>query len=363
MPQARIIISGGGTGGHIYPAIAIANAVLAQAPDADILFVGAEGKMEMEKVPQAGHRILGLPIVGINRSQWWKNWNFPFKWCKSLIKARQILKSFKPQVVVGVGGFASGPVLWTAARMGIPYLIQEQNSYAGLTNKWLGKGAQGIFVAYPDMEAFFPKDKLHFLGNPVRSDIAELEQKKSAALAHFGLNELKPVVLVIGGSLGARSINRFMEAHVTDFKRAELQVIWQTGQSDASRAAQAAEGLDGVYTSAFIYEMDLAYAAADVVISRAGALSVSEICLAKKPSILIPYPFAAEDHQTKNAQRLVHEGAALMVADAKVSEELMPKVLGLMQDKNQCDSMAKAAATLARPHAAKDLAQHILSML
>lgn len=360
----KVIISGGGTGGHIYPAIAIANALKEQDPLIEILFVGAEGKMEMEKVPKAGYQIIGLPIVGIKRELSLDNLAFPFKLVKSLLKAKSVIRDFKPDVAVGVGGFASGPLLMMASLSGIPTLIQEQNSYAGITNKLVSRKAKTICVAYPDMEAFFPKDKLKVFGNPVRTDILNVASKREAGLVHFGFDPQKKTLFVMGGSLGARTINESIYAGLDELVAAGYQVLWQTGKLFIDKARKKIEeiGLTSVKAFDFIYEMDLAYAVADVVVSRAGALSVSELCLAKKPSILVPFPAAAEDHQTKNAMSLVNQEAALLVKDKDAPEILVRTALKLMADEELQKKLASNAELLGRPLAANDIAREILKL-
>jgi len=358
----RIIISGGGTGGHIYPAIAIANALKELRPDVEVLFVGAGGRMEMEKVPRAGYRIVGLPIAGLNRANLLANVGFPVKLLRSLARARALVKEFRPDAAVGVGGYASGPLLLAARALGVPYLIQEQNSYAGLTNKFLAKGARKICVAYPGMEAFFPKEKLQLTGNPVRADLLDVAAKRPAALAHFGLSSEKKTLLAIGGSQGARTINESLEAGLPQLLAAGYQVVWQTGKLFTDRARAATAGQPGVYASEFIYEMDLAYAVADAVVSRAGALSVSELCLTGRPAIFVPLPTAAEDHQTKNAQALVSEGAGLLVPDATARQELIPAALGLLRDADLQQKLSTRIRRLARPDAAREIAEEVLKV-
>lgn len=353
----KLVISGGGTGGHIYPAIAIADAVKARVPDAQIRFVGAEGKMEMEKVPQAGYPIVGLPIAGIDRQKPLANVSFPWKLLRSLWKARALLKEFQPDAVVGVGGYASGPTLWMAGQLGIPTLIQEQNSFAGKTNQWLANRARRICVAYPGMERFFPADRLLFTGNPVRADICGVLPSAAEARTHFDLQPDRPTVLIIGGSQGARSINLAIEAHLDDLLGAGYQVIWQTGKSFAPPLARP-----GLCVRPFISDMPRAYAAADAVISRAGALSVSELCIVQKPTILVPFPWAAEDHQTANAQSLVQAGAALLVPDADVKEQLWPTLHALMEDPAQRTELAENMKPFAKPQAAATLADEILRL-
>lgn len=361
----RIVISGGGTGGHIYPAIAIANALKAEDSSVEILFVGAEGKMEMEKVPKAGYRIIGLPIVGIKREVSLENVAFPVKLTRSLLKARSVLREFRPDVAVGVGGFASGPLLMVASLLGIPTLIQEQNSYAGITNKLLARRAKTICVAYPGMEAFFARKKIKLLGNPVRSDILNSTSKRPEAVAHFGLDDHRKTLFVMGGSLGARSINESIREGLKKLNDAGYQVLWQTGKAyiETAREAIAHVRSDRVKAFDFIYDMDLAYAAADVVISRAGALSVSELCLAAKPAILVPFPAASEDHQTKNAMSLIRQSAALLVADSHASRDLVETAIRLMEDPQKQKELRRNISTLARPDAAKQIAHEVIHLI
>ena len=361
----RVIISGGGTGGHIYPAIAIAHALQEIEPGIEILFVGALGKMEMEKVPKAGYNIVGLPIVGIKRELSLDNLTFPFKLINSLLKAKQIISDFKPDVAVGVGGFASGPLLMMASFAGVPTLIQEQNSYAGLTNKLLAKKASTICVAYSGMEAFFAKDKIKVLGNPVRSDIVDVSSKRAKGLAHFNLKEDVKTLFVMGGSLGARSINKSVEAGLSRLITAGYQVLWQTGKGFIDQAVSSVLNLntDRVKAFEFIYEIDLAYAVADVVVSRAGALSVSELCLAAKPVILVPYPAASEDHQTKNALSLVEQGAAILIRDSNTDEDLVSQALNLLTDIVRQEALKSNIRRLAKPTAAFDIAAEVLKLV
>ena len=358
MSIKRVIISGGGTGGHIYPAISIANAMKEIDSSIEFLFVGAEGKIEMEKVPKAVFRIIGLPIVGIQRTQVWKNLFFPFKLLKSLLLSIKILRDFKPDVAVGVGGYASGPLLLAAKFIGVPYYIQEQNSFAGITNKALAAKAEHIFVAYPGMEKFFPAEKITLSGNPVRKDLIEAKGKKAKAAAHFSLDAAKKTILIIGGSQGARSINQAVLTGLDRLAEVGIQVIWQTGIAFESTAKEAVSIPENTYVSAFIYEMDLAYAMADLVISRAGASSVSEICLLGKASILIPLPGAAEDHQTENAKSLVSQNAAILVRDSEVKESLITEALKAIQ--SDLSSIEKNSLRLAKPNAAHEIAQSIL---
>lgn len=363
----KVIISGGGTGGHIYPAIAIADALREMAPATEILFVGAEGKMEMEKVPQAGYEIKALPVSGIQRKLTFKNLLFPFKLMKSLSEAGRIIRDFQPDVVVGVGGYASGPVLRKAQAAKIPTLLQEQNGYAGLTNKLLAAKAYKICVAYPGMEQYFPAEKLLFLGNPVRKDIAD-QLDKQTALEYFHLKNDKPVLLIVGGSLGARTINNAMLACYQTLLDQGLQIIWQTGKFYLSEIKAALDGKQlqglpkGLWVNDFISRMDLAYASADVVVSRAGALSISELCMAKKPAILVPSPNVAEDHQTKNARALEKEAAAVLLPDAEAVASLPNYVMELINDKAEKNKMAENIGNLAKPNAASDIAKEIFNL-
>lgn len=364
----NVIISGGGTGGHIYPAIAIANELKRLDPSTNILFVGAEGKMEMEKVPRAGYKIEGLPVVGIQRSLTLANLAFPFKLARSLRRAQQLVRDFRPDVAVGVGGYASGPTLLAATLQNVPVLIQEQNSYAGLTNKVLARWAKRICVAYPGMDAFFPADKIRLTGNPVRSDIQLADQQVEAGRAQFGLNNQSvgsfPTLLVIGGSQGARTLNESIEAGLPRLMAAGVQVIWQTGTAFIERAREAVAkvGATNVRPYEFIYEMDRAYAVADVVVSRAGALSVSELCLVGRPAILVPFPAATDDHQTKNAMALVERDAALLVRDQDARQTLVTETLALLTDSTRKELLSKQIRLLGFPNAAADIAQEVLNL-
>ena len=360
----RILISGGGTGGHIYPALAIANAWMDKHPDSEILFVGAQGKMEMQKVPEAGYSIKGLPVAGLQRKLTLANLSFPIKLWRSLRMASKIVKEFQPQLVVGVGGYASGPVLYAAQNKGIPTLLQEQNSYAGLTNKLLAKKAAKICVAYPDMERFFPKEKLKLTGNPVRKDLLDLVGKREQGIEVFGLDPNRKTVFVLGGSLGARTLNQAMLKHMVDLEKEGYQVLWQSGKfyfKDMEVALEKA-GLTHIHLREFIREMDLAYAAADVIVSRAGALSVSELCLVGKPVIFIPSPNVAEDHQTKNANACVKQGAAVLLADADAVGKFKEYIDDLLQHEDKAQSLATAIKKLAMPDAANALV-HELELL
>ena len=362
--ELRVIIAGGGTGGHVFPAIAIANALKKRIPAAEILFIGALGRMEMQKVPAAGYQIIGLNIAGIQRRLTLKNLLVPFKLLHSMMRSNKILKQFKPQLVVGVGGYASAPVVNQAVRQGIPVLIQEQNSYPGITNRMLGRKAQKICVAYEGMERFFDKSKLTLTGNPVRSDIINLHGKQQEALKHFGLQPGRPILLVTGGSLGARSINHAVEKHLPFWVDEGIQVIWQTGTHYLQSARQAARKFEGaVSVNPFIDRMDLAYAAADMIVSRAGAIAISEICIVQKAAILVPSPYVAEDHQTKNALALVHHHAAVLVKDHEVEERLGTAVSDLMQDNHLRMQIAERLKGLAFPDAADNIAGVALKMI
>lgn len=359
------MISGGGTGGHIYPAIAIANAWKEKYPDTEILFVGAEGKMEMQKVPDAGYAIVGLKVAGLQRRLTLENLSFPFKLMDSLKLSSRLIKNFDPHAVVGVGGYASGPLLYMAQRKKIPTLIQEQNSYAGLTNKLLAKRAVAICVAYPGMEAFFPKEKIKYTGNPVRKDILTLEGKVEQAFLHFGLERSKPVLLVLGGSLGAKTINEAILRHMEEFEALGYQVVWQTGKFyyESIKTKLADTGLKHIHALEFIQHMDLAYAAADLVISRAGALSVSELSLAGKAVVFIPSPNVVDDHQTKNAMALVKKNAAAILRDSDAVQGLLAVVEELMQDPAMRFRLAENMAKMAKPDAAKEIVNELEKLI
>ncbi len=361
----RIILSGGGTGGHIFPAIAIANAIKALRPDTEFLFVGAEGKMEMEKVPAAGFKIEGLWISGFQRKLTLSNLAFPFKVLSSLRKAKSIFKTFKPDAVIGTGGFASGPMLQVAAKWGAVTLIQEQNSYPGITNKILSKKVDRICVAYNGMEKYFPKQKILLTGNPVRQDILNLQGKRERGLEYFGISGDKKVILVIGGSLGARTINESILNCIDTFAKSNIQLIWQTGKAFFETATNATLNYsnEGIKSFDFIHKMDLAYAVADLVISRAGAISISELCLVKKPCILIPSPNVAEDHQTKNAMALVTYNAAQIIKDVDARANLCGVTMGLINDKEQCDKLAVNIGRLALQDSAAVIANEIIALI
>lgn len=373
----RIIISGGGTGGHIFPAVSIANAIRELHPDADILFVGAEGRMEMQRVPDAGYPIIGLPVAGFDRKHLWRNVSVIIKLLRSQWRARSIIRNFRPQVVVGVGGYASGPTLKTAAMMDIPTVIQEQNSYAGVTNKLLAKNARRICVAYDGMERFFPADKLVLTGNPVRQNLLADAPTREAAAEHFSLRPDKPTLLILGGSLGARTLNQTLTDGL-DFIRShpEVQFIWQTGKIYIEQVKQAITAYTGeairncrvsslphLYVNDFIKDMASAYALADLVVSRAGAGSISEMCLLGKPAILVPSPNVAEDHQTKNALALVEKQAALYVTDADAHDSLLPLAIDTLHNAEQLKSLSSHVKQLAHPDAARRIAEEVLSFI
>lgn len=357
----RLIISGGGTGGHIFPAVAIANAFRERYPDAQILFVGAKGRMEMTRVPEAGYKIMGLWISGLQRKLTFSNLLFPVKLVVSYLRAAMIIKRYQPHVVVGTGGYASGPIMMAATRFGIPALIQEQNSFAGLANKQVAEKATRVCVAYEGMEKYFPKDKLVLTGNPVRKDIITVAEKREKGRTHFGFESNRKTLLVIGGSLGARTINESLLAGIEKLIDAQVQVIWQTGKGyyETYRAQLTKYDMRRLRVHDFVKEMDLAYAAADVVISRSGALAVSELCIAGKPAILVPSPNVAEDHQTKNAMALVEKDAALLVADKDARETLVDEALKLLFDEQLAAKLGVNIKKLARPNATEDIVNEI----
>lgn len=361
----RVIISGGGTGGHIFPAISIANALKALEPEMEILFVGARGRMEMEKVPAAGYKIIGLPISGFRRKLSLENVSVVMKLMYSLFKARKIVSEFKPQVAVGVGGYASGPLLRIASNKGIPTVIQEQNSYAGVTNKLLAKKASKICVAYEGMEKFFPKEKIILTGNPVRQDLEASKTKREEGLSFFKLDGSVKTIAVLGGSLGARTINESILAHIGDIQNSGVQLLWQTGSryfEDIDRKVKAS-GASNIKVLAFISRMDLVFGVADLVISRAGASTISELCLVEKPSVLVPSPNVAEDHQTKNALALVNKQAAVMVKDEDALQTLVPSALDLLKRPEELEMLSTNIGKLAQRDSAKRIAQEILNLI
>ena len=361
---ARLIIAGGGTGGHIFPAIAIANALKKIDDSVEILFVGAKGKMEMEKVPQAGYTIEGLDIAGYNRSSLIKNIGLPLKLVKSFLQVQSIFKKFQPGGAIGVGGYSSFPVLRYAQAKGIPSFIHESNSFAGKSNMLLGKKATKVFVASDGMEKFFPKQKIVITGNPVRPDIVNVQSiAKEQALKFFNLQPNKKTLLIVGGSLGARSINEAIASGLNELTNAGLQLIWQTGKTDAAKWRESAAGKTNVFVSDFITQMQYAYAAADMVISRAGAMAIAELCVVKKPVLIVPYPFAAEDHQTVNAQNLVQKHAALMVKDNEAREKVVSAVIALSNDEQKQNELKENIARLAVVDADKKIAKEILKSI
>jgi UDP-N-acetylglucosamine--N-acetylmuramyl-(pentapeptide) pyrophosphoryl-undecaprenol N-acetylglucosamine transferase len=364
LKQLKVILSGGGTGGHIFPAVAIANEIKKIVPDAEILFVGALGKMEMEKVPAAGYKIVGLPIAGIKRSFSLSNLKFPFLLIQSILKARSIVKAFKPNVAVGTGGYASGPCLRAALALGVPALIQEQNSFAGVTNKWLSKKASRICVAYEGMEKFFPKEKIILTGNPVRQDISNITEKREEAFSFFGLDKSRKTILVVGGSLGAKGINEAIGANLQQLVDNNIQLVWQTGKTYFETAKQQTAPFTSKNIKAvdFISRMDLAYAFADVVISRAGAGAISELCIVKKPCILIPLPTAAEDHQTSNAMSLVNKQAAILVKDIEAKSKLVKEAISLIKDQNKQNELSKNMGAMAFHNSANLIANEVLKL-
>lgn len=359
----KIIIAGGGTGGHIFPAIAIANALKQREPDTEFLFVGAKGKMEMDKVPQAGYDIRGIDIAGFNRSSLIKNIGLPVKIIKSFFQVRKIFKEFRPDAVIGVGGYSTFPVLKYAQGQGIPTFIHESNSFAGKANKMLAKHATKVFTGTDGMEQFFPAGKIIVTGNPVRSQIVNAAISKKEALVFFGLEEGRTTLLVVGGSLGAKSVNEAVLAGVNELLKAGLQLIWQTGKTLSAQAAHVAEEHKQVWANEFITDMEYAYAAADIIVARAGAMTVAEICVTKKPAIFVPYPYAAEDHQTVNAQQLVNKNAALIVKDSEAGSKVVKRVIELAADENKRQEISNNLSKLAITNAAERVADEILKSI
>jgi UDP-N-acetylglucosamine--N-acetylmuramyl-(pentapeptide) pyrophosphoryl-undecaprenol N-acetylglucosamine transferase len=354
----RIIIAGGGTGGHIFPAIAIANAIKKQQPETEFLFVGAKGKMEMEKVPQAGYKIQGIDIAGFNRSSLIKNIGLPIKLVKSFLQVRTIINAFKPDAVVGVGGYSSFPVLKQAQLKGIPTFIHESNSFAGKSNIMLGKKATKVFVASDGMERFFPANKIQITGNPVRSSIAQSNVSRAEAIKFFELDETKKTILAVGGSLGARSINQALAKNLDALTEHNLQLIWQTGKTTA--AEYTAKANKNVWVNEFITQMEMAYAAADIVISRAGAMAVTELCVAGKPVVFVPFPFASEDHQTVNARHLVEKHAALMIKDSEANDKLVETTISLAENESLQRVLSENISKLAIKNADEIIAREII---
>ena len=362
MADPKFILSGGGTGGHIYPAIAIADELKRRYPGSEILFVGAQDKMEMQKVPQAGYKIIGLWIAGIQRRLTLDNAMFPLKLMSSLLKSRKIVRQFKPNVVIGTGGFASGPLLKAASGMGVPTVVQEQNSYPGITNKWLGKTADKICVAYEKLEGFFPQGKVVLTGNPVRQDLLEVAGKQEEALGTFGLDSGKKTLLVLGGSLGSRRINQLIAKEMSWLLAQDIQIIWQCGKLYFEEYRYYGDK-EGVKVLSFIDRMDLVYAAADVIISRSGASSVSELCIVGKPVIFIPSPNVAEDHQTKNAQAIVDKDGALMLKESQLDTQFQPAFRDLLENDEKRQKLGTNIKKLARPNATKDIVEEIEKLL
>lgn len=365
MKPERVIISGGGTGGHIFPALAIADAVKAVSPQAEILFVGANGRMEMEKVPAAGYRILGLDITGIRRSLSPSNLMFPIKLWRSIQKAKKIVREFNPQIAVGTGGFASGPTLYAAASLGVPTLIQEQNSFPGMTNKWLAKKAARICVAYPGLEAFFPKEKIRITGNPVRAVIEHNKLSREEGAALFSLDAKQKIVFIYGGSLGALNVNHGAKNAVEALEAQGIQVIWQTGNGYLEQALAFVneKGLKNIRVMPFIERMDAAYACADLVVCRAGAISVSEICISKLAAVLVPLPTAAEDHQTKNAQALVNRDAAVLLSNAEAPAKMGALIGELIGDEARLKKLRSGAAAMAVHRSAEMIVEELIQVM
>jgi len=363
MMNKKIIIAGGGTGGHIFPAIAIANALKKLQPATTILFVGALGKMEMEKVPQAGYNIKGIDIAGFNRSSLIKNIGLPFKLVKSYFQVRSIVADFMPDAVIGVGGYSSFPVLRFAQGKGIPTFIHESNSFAGKSNKMLGSKATRIFVAGDGMEKFFPKEKIMVTGNPVRSSIAGSHITRLAAAQFFNLDPDKKTVLVTGGSLGAKGINEAIDLHLDDFEKNDVQLVWQTGKPYAETAKQRTAGKTNIWANDFIAQMEMAYAAADVVVSRSGAMAIAELCVVRKPVVFVPFPFAAEDHQTVNAQNLAAKNAGLLIKDSEAKEKLVPTVINLIKDEAMQQTLTENIGRLAVTNADEVIAGEVLKLV
>lgn len=362
MKNLKCIISGGGTGGHIYPAVAIANEIKIRFPEAEILFVGAQDKMEMQKIPQAGYRIEGLWIAGIQRKLTFDNLLFPAKLLRSMWKSRNIIKSFRPDIAIGTGGFASGPLIRMAAMMKIPTLIQEQNSFPGITNKWLSRYVQTVCVAYPDLERFFPKDKIILTGNPVRSDLLDVSQKRLEAQTFFNLNHDMKTLLVLGGSLGSARINQLIFEKLIFFQEMNVQVIWQCGKGYYA-LYQSNNEIDNIQVHAFLDRMDLAYAAADLIISRAGASSISELALVGKPVIFIPSPHVAEDHQTKNAQAIVNENGAIILKESQLNDSFDTVFSDLLQDEQQQQILGSLLKKWAKPKATQEIVDCIEKLI
>ena len=360
----KIIISGGGTGGHLFPALSIANHIKHRWPDADILFIGADNRMEMERVPAAGYRIIGLPVSGFNRKRLLKNFKVIFRLLRSLRTARKIIRQFKPDIAIGVGGYASAPTLWMASMLRIPILIQEQNSYAGVTNRLLGKRARKICVAYPGMEKYFPANRIVITGNPVRAALETIREKDEESLRYFGMTPDKPTVLILGGSLGARTINNSIRKGLTALLDAGIQVIWQTGRLYYKQITdEMNDTIEGLWVSDFIDRMDYAYSVAELVVSRAGAGTISELCLLKKAALLVPSPNVAEDHQTKNARTLSDKDAAVLIPDRDADSRLIPAIISLMNDKAQLNALSEHIAAFAQHNSTGRIVQEAINLV
>lgn len=362
--KLKVILSGGGTGGHIFPAIAIADEIKKRFPDTEFLFIGANGKMEMEKVPQAGYKIEGIDIAGIDRGNLLSNLGLPFKIIKSLSRSKAIIKEFKPDVAIGTGGFASGPALYEATKQGVPVFIQEQNAHAGVTNKILSKAAKAIFTAYPKV-AGFPAEKIKFLGNPIRSTIISGMLETAQAKQKMGLNKDKLTILSVGGSLGSRTLNNVWKTHLKEIVNKDYQLIWQTGKLDYKDIIEETKEIDSrnIQILEFIKDMELAYSAADIIVSRAGAIAISELAVAQKPVLLVPFPFAAEDHQTKNAMNLVEKNAARMVKDSEMQEKFWNTLSEICENENVRKEMSDNLKYFAKPDAAKEIVDEIFKVI
>ena len=362
--KLKVVLSGGGTGGHIFPAIAIADEIRKRFPDTEFLFIGANGKMEMEKVPQAGYKIEGIDIAGIDRGNLLSNLGLPFKILKSLSRSKKIIKSFAPDFAVGTGGFASGPALYEASKMGIPIFIQEQNAHAGVTNKILSKKAKAVFTAYPKVEGF-PAEKIKFLGNPIRENIVTGMTETALAKEKMGLNKDKLTILSVGGSLGSRTLNNAWKSHLNEIINKDYQLIWQTGKLDYQDIIEETKDIDtrNIQIREFIKDMELAYSAADIIVSRAGAIAISELAVAKKPVLLVPFPFAAEDHQTKNAMNLVEKNAARMVKDSEMQEKFWNTLSEICESESLRKEMSENLEYFAKPDAAKQIVDEIMKKL
>ena len=360
--KIKILLSGGGTGGHIFPAIAIADEIRKRFPDAEFLFIGANGKMEMEKVPQAGYKIEGIDIAGINRGNLLSNLGLPFKILKSLSRSKKIIKNFAPDFAVGTGGFASGPALYEASKLGIPIFIQEQNAHAGVTNKILSKKAKAVFTAYPEVEGF-PAEKIRFLGNPIRSAIVSGMQDTAQAKEKMGLDKDKLTILSVGGSLGSRTLNNAWKENLENLQEKGYQLIWQTGKLDYDELSSNLQLSASIHLKEFIRDMETAYSAADVIVSRAGAIAISELSVAQKPVLLVPFPFAAEDHQTKNAMNLVEKNAARMVKDSEMQEKFWNTLSEICENESLRKEMSDNLKYFAKPNAAKEIVDEIFKLM